>query len=506
MKTGDQRKETHHHGERKSNGRVIVGNVIHILNDAPADDTSRHSAVGDVQERAHDETRSSSTSSLPFPLAREASTSPSTAPAGGFGQRQIIESGMRPQAPHEPIDVVLPAPPPSPDLASFGEEWSEPREAWLPPAEHAPAALPPTPAVEPEPPGVAAVRRNRVVVSTYKALGFAILGAILLGLASFIFTNVFYMVNCSWATPLMLSSTDPRVIELSAQLSATEAARDAVESQRLQLQSQLDDARRIQASEERFQASFQKAMDAEAQDRGSQLTELQHLLDDLTRTRTEVAETSRDYTAISKEELEQESEAGLIGKDESARGGLELSQIAGQDVAIEAKQADVDARIAELRRAVGSLRGSGAASYEVLHMRHEYAQSVLASQKAAGEADALQNGLAMIQSTLAAYDAQIARLRRAPYVMAADKSVTTAFVPYDNAASAKVGDDVYSCAVGPLFCTKVGRVAEILDGEVIDKHPLHNREIRGVLVRLELTDGAAVQHAVLHLHRRPLFV
>ncbi len=349
-------------------------------------------------------------------------------------------------------------------------------------------------------------RRNRVVVSLYKGVGFAILGVILLGLGSFIFTNVFYMANRSWVTPLVLSSTDPRVLQLNAQLSSEEAARDAVASQRLQLQSQLDDARRTQASEERFQAAFQKAMDVEAQDRGAQLAELQGLLDDLGRTRSEVVDTSRDYTAISTDSLKREAEAGLIGKGESARGALELSQIEGQTVAIDAKSADVDARVAELRRAVGSLRGSRTApSYEVLRMRREYEQSVLASQKAADDAEAFQNGIAMLDQTLGWYERQITRLKRAPYVMAADKSVTTAFVPYDNTDAAKVGADVYSCLVGPVLCQKVGRVAEVLDGEVIEKHPLHNREIRGVLARLELTDAAAVQHPVLHVRRRPLF-
>jgi hypothetical protein len=374
------------------------------------------------------------------------------------------------------------------------------------PSVPAPAAhVEPAPAVPGKKPLLDAMKLNKAVVSSYKFMGFAILGTILLGLASFIFTNLFYLLNRSWATPLVLSPSDPRVLQIDAQLSAEKAARDGAATQRLQLQAQLADARRIQKSEEDFQAAFQGAMSAEATDRGQELAQLQHLLGDLQRTRSDVAQTSQDYSAMSKEQLKDEYAAGLIGKDEATRGGLELSQIAGANVALHEKHVEIDARVTELQRAVSSLKnGKSAASYEVLHMRHEFDQSVLASKKAAGDAEALEKSIAMVDGTIAGYDAQIARIARAPYVMAADRSVSTAFVPYDNAGAAKVGDGVFACALGPLLCHRVGQVAEVLDGEVVEKHPLHNRELRGVLVRLALDDAAAVQHPVLHLGRKPL--
>jgi hypothetical protein len=509
--------------ERTPSGRLIVGNVIHIVSDRSSDDRI-------VPQRPFS-SPSHIVASLPtttLPLTRPGSIPNATTEQSGIKQRLDLEaehrssqsraaapSVVRPSAGSQVVSKpALPGPAPHPSQPSYASQPSQPvtlsAQATIPltpapvvpetPAEvHAPAPVA-NPLFDP-------MKLNKLVVSSYKVMGFAILGAILLGLASFIFTNVFYMTNSSWTTPLMLSSTDPRVLQLVSQLSQEKAARDAVATQRLQLQAQLEDAKRIQASEGRFQAAFQDAMLAEAADRGSELAQLQRLIRDVRKTRSDVADTSRDYTAVSKEQIKDEYAAHLIGKDEATRGGYELSQIAGANLALHEKHVEIDARITELQRAVSSLRnGKAAASYEVLHMRHEYEQSVLASKKAEGDAEAFDKSIAMLDATIAGYDAQIARIARAPYVMAADRSVTTAFVPYDNAEAAKVGEPVYSCFMGPLFCRNVGKVAEVLDGEVIDKHPLHNRDLRGLLVRLELTDPSAVQHPVLQLHRKPLFL
>jgi hypothetical protein len=468
--------------ERTPSGRLRVGNVIHIQEPMGDDTLVMHRPFARLEDVI---------ASLPMttlPLQRAPHIPPAAEPArreeSGVELREIVERDDRTQVMARPADLA-PTVPAAPAIPVT------PAEA---PAEHAVVK-----------PLFDSMKLNKLVVSSYKFMGFAILGVILAGLASFIATNLFYLVNASWVTPLVLSPTDPRVLQIDAQLSSEKAARDGVATQRLQLLSQLEDARRVQASEQQFQAAFQESMAAEAADRGSQLAQLQHLLGALQRTRAEVAATSKDYSAVSKDALKDEYAAGLIGKDEATRGGYELAQMQTANVALHEKHVEIDGRIIELQRAVSALKNrKGAASYEVLHMRHEYEQSLLASQKAAGDADAIAKSVAMLDATMAGYDAQIARIARAPYVMAADKSMPTAFVPYDNIGAAKVDDAVFACAAGPLFCKRVGRVAEVLDGEVIEKHPLHNRELRGVLVRLALDDATAVQHPVLHLHRKPL--
>jgi hypothetical protein len=369
------------------------------------------------------------------------------------------------------------------------------------------------PALEAAPPRAAWLRRihvdpmklNKLVVSSYKVMGFAILGTILFGLASFLFVNLFYLFNHAWVTPMIVSSTDPRVMQLNSQYEAERVARDGVAIQRLQLQSQLDDAKRVEASEAEFQAAFRDVMRAEALDRGAQLAMLRTLTRDLRRTRAEVSANSKAFTAVRRDDLKDEYAAHLIDKDQVTRGGYELSQIAGANLALDEKSVDLHARMAGLQRAVDALRlGKRSTSYEILHMQHELDQSVLASKRAEGAAAALAGSLAMLEKTVESYDAQLARVAKAPYLRAMDASMPTAFVPYDNAGALKLGDAVYACAASVFWCKKIGRIAEILEGEVTGKHPLHGRDLRGVLVRLEITEPKAMERAVLHLQRPPM--
>jgi hypothetical protein len=360
-----------------------------------------------------------------------------------------------------------------------------------------------------KPPLFDVMKLNKSIVSSYKFMGFAILGTILLGLGSFIATNLFYIFNESWVTPMELSSTDPRVLQLNAQYSAEKAARDSVATQRLELASRLADAQRTAVSEGKFQKAFDEAMKADLEDRNGELAGFRRLIADIKRTRNAVTSVNHEFTSISKDTLKQEYAAHLINKDDQVKGGYELAEIEGSNLSLHQKNVEIDARVTDLKRQVASLEaagthGSGAMSYEILHMRHEYEQSVLASQKATDDADALTKSIDMLDATLGEYDTQLARIAKAPYVMAADKAVNTAFVPYDNVGAVQIGDKVYGCAVGFVWCHSVGTVAEVLDGEVLGKHPLHNRELRGILVRLTLTDPRAIEKPVLQLHRAPL--
>jgi hypothetical protein len=81
-----------------------------------------------------------------------------------------------------------------------------------------------------------------------------------------------------------------------------------------------------------------------------------------------------------------------------------------------------------------------------------------------------------------------------------------AFVPYDNASTVKEGAPVYACRAGIVWCRKVGQLQKAAEGEVVQKHPLLHQDLRGMFVRMEITDPSAAENAVLHLGRAPLFI
>jgi hypothetical protein len=78
-------------------------------------------------------------------------------------------------------------------------------------------------------------------------------------------------------------------------------------------------------------------------------------------------------------------------------------------------------------------------------------------------------------------------------------------VPYSNAAKANPGTPIYGCSLGILFCRQVGQVEEVLDGEVSDKHPFFNKDLRGLFVRVNFENSKWERTPVLFLGRAPVF-
>jgi hypothetical protein len=170
--------------------------------------------------------------------------------------------------------------------------------------------------------------------------------------------------------------------------------------------------------------------------------------------------------------------------------------------------------MAELSREVASLENAGAGamsadrevSYEILKMTRDFDLSALALGRAVDDREASDKALLVVKQTVADYEALLADLESAPLMMAARGDIAVAIVPYDNSNAAKPGAPIYACRIGLIGCSKVGRVGATLPGEVVGKHPLFNKDLRGRMIRLELEDNRAIEKLVLHLGRAPLFI
>jgi hypothetical protein len=111
----------------------------------------------------------------------------------------------------------------------------------------------------------------------------------------------------------------------------------------------------------------------------------------------------------------------------------------------------------------------------------------------------LENAAHNITGALSAYEGS-------PITKAFEEPTVVVFAPYTNLGAFRSGRPVYACRIFLVWCSDVGTVGGIVDGEVAIPHPLFGRQIRGQFVRVDLKDQSAAQYDVLHVGSPPLLL
>jgi hypothetical protein len=390
----------------------------------------------------------------------------------------MTKDTIRPPSPPPP---PLPPPRPRPNIQptlKFGSamdiapEWAsqtEPATPWnrsqtvkmtaeqiaaLPPVSSRPA---PTQALPSTPPPATAVTvdpiqspgRLRRLVS-WSIAGGAVVGLLVLG-----GLRMALPPSTTWVAPTLLSSNDPRVEQVAAAIQQETTRRSELAFQRTELEARLREAQRWIDLEEGFQKSFLAAVRSDIDQQQATLKRLQGLL--AWRNVTNAGDTPTHF-------------------------GADLDE----------KVAAVEQRIRMLEAAA---RGGQGARYEVLAVRREYDRSVVAADEARELAAGITKTLTETDDALRLKDALLASIRSSPYALAVTGDVALGFVPYEN--QAKTGDTLVTCKTGNLLCQEVGRVGEVLPGEVRGTNPFGGKEQRGRLFRLKLTDSKSAERSVL---------
>ncbi len=337
----------------------------------------------------------------------------------------------------------------------------------------------------------------KLVVSTYRLLGFGILSMIVIVLLGYIATTVFFFLSHSWIVPTVISPTDEKVVALQGEMTNQLNARD-------KLANDLADADRAVAAEQSFQIAYAKAIKTDLDGRQAALARVQALAVSAAATRRHIHEANNAFAVASRDRMATELQAGLIDRDQALAGKFQLAQISGANLNLAERQAEYETQARDLGDATRSLdalldnkNSDTALSYDVLKIKRDYDASRLALAKA-------QESRATIAAALARQDALIASLGQSAYLRAiADKAVV-AVVPYDNLGGLERGKPLYGCKLGMVFCHQVGSVLEVLPGEVSFKHPHRDKELRGRMIEVRMTDDDASQDDVLFVGRAPL--
>ncbi len=410
-----------------------------------------------------------------------------------------------PVAPATPVAIVPapllpPAPPPPPAVplvAAHGDpKWQVYEQLGLGEPKGPRLALSPN----------ASLRQQQIakfLVSTYRLLGFVILTIIVVILVGYITTTAFFYVSDSWVVPMAVTPTDEKVVSLQTQLADLQTQRDRLDDELMQ-------AERSILVQEEFQEEFAKAIRGDLEGRKAALGRVRALANAAAATRVAIKNQSSAYASASRKKMAQEYEAGLIDRNAMLSGKFQLAQITSSNLSLAERQAEFETRAAELESQTRSLdmildRASGgedaALSYEVLTVKQELEQSRLDLARAIESRDTLKDALTR-------QDKMIESFEQSAYLRAVADGASVAFVPYANLGDATKGADLYACKVGMVFCYHVGRILEVLPGEVQFKHPQRDKMLRGKMIELKLDDDdlEASAEDVLFAGGKPLFI
>jgi hypothetical protein len=351
-----------------------------------------------------------------------------------------------------------------------------------------------------------------LLVPVYRLFSVAILSAILIGLASYLFLTIFYFFSQAWIEPRIISPTDAQVLQLSGQLAQGTLVREQLVTQRLDLLVKLRDARRKATDSNQFQHEVKQTAKQVVNDNLHRLASVQDVDRSFQSEAPQILDSDKSFASGALAEAEKLYKTHLISEEEWINRKTQLAQLGVSALSLKRSSAELEGEKNVLSREINSystLVAAGSSldglNSEVLQAKRQLDGSLLDEANAKDLAAALYQEVSMTEEAITRQDRLLLSIQNFPYLRAAEQKLTVAFVPYTNDGKTNPGTPIYGCSLGVLFCRQVGRIEEVLDGEVVDKHPFFNKELRGLLVRVDFKDPKWDRSQVLFLGKAPLF-
>lgn len=346
---------------------------------------------------------------------------------------------------------------------------------------------------------------QKFFVKGYRWLAVLLLGSVLLAAASYFGMVLIYGVNSSWGAPVIMSKSSPRIVAMTAEVFR---ARQALDTLKIQLGGSKDSREALVTQKEwltdligRYEQSLQvqKREDMVATGKLGRLVGEKRGVDAKT---AEVVKANR----VLAQSIDKELQAGLITQEAATRARAQMVSAEASLNTGRIGTAALEQQVAELNYGIKTIDGA-ATSPKALEslarlnvIKRELSEVELKLKQ-------LDQEVAIKTAEAKELEGMLTKLTSSPYYVAAysEQSIHQfAFVPYENEDSAKVGAPVYSCYFEVILCSKVGSIKAVTKDEEKGRHPVFQRDIRGFLVDLELTDEKAAKEHVLFFGGRPL--
>jgi hypothetical protein len=352
-----------------------------------------------------------------------------------------------------------------------------------------------------------------MLVPVYRLISIVILSAILLGLATYLLLTLFYFFNQSWIEPRIVSPTDAQVLQLSGQLSQGSLLREQLVAQRMDLLVKLRDATRKATDSNQFQKDVKQTAKQVVHDNLNKLASVQDVDRSFKAAAPQILESDKSFASTAIAEADKLYKAHLISEEEWINRKTQVAQLGVSALSLQRSSQEIDGEKNTLRSEIDSYStlvapgsGQNGLNSDVLQAKRQLTGSQIDEANARDLAAALYKELSMTDDAIARQDHLLLNIQNIPYLKAAEQKLTIGFVPYSNAAKTIPGTPIYGCSLGIIFCRRVGRVEEVLDGEVSDKHPFFNKDLRGLFVRVNFNDAKWDRTQVLFLGKAPLLL
>jgi len=360
---------------------------------------------------------------------------------------------------------------------------------------------------------------NKLFVSAYKLVGFAVLTALLVGIFGYLGTGLFFLFDREWIAPLVLSPNSEKVLQMNAHMVQQQYRREQLEAERLAFETQVGTVERNIAANKLLLTRYDTALTASLGAKGRELEKLEEVFKGYQATQSIINDSTAQIIKLTARNSEEELQAKLISEETYVRGKSLVSNNLANQLSYAQREVEFETRLEALRREVGAMRGAlaemrgesveenvSAQSMDVLLRMRDFHRARLELEDLKAQRLPLQRKLQAIDTSMAEHDEILATIQNSAYYLAMHEQITVAFVPYENLHNVAPGVDVYGCKLELIWCTQVGKVVRILDGEVATRHPLFNRERRGLIVQIKLDDPEWAELKSLHAASKPFLI
>jgi len=319
----------------------------------------------------------------------------------------------------------------------------------------------------------------------------------------------YFAATDGWMAPITLSPDNDQVLQITVKLNEQQVQREKLRSdvERIDVDLRGVDAAmaRLHALEENGQNSLRwtayatKAQWDAVGARMHSLDEQKKLLDEMVARQQKIADNAR-----------RNAEAGLTSRQELQREAqlldqLELGRVQNMrdmaDSRVQNVQFGAMSSVINGAMKVGTPVGQNGLMPEIAAGQEREARLVIEIARLEAEKRALVSQKAISVETLTRMDDLLKQLKSRPQYRAVAANTDVAFIPYTQLADVSEGSQLMSCKWVLFRCEVVGRVAEILPGEVVAQDPWA-QIARGQYAILDLSDREAVKEKVLRARRK----